>query len=827
MKRIICFAVLFFGTILLSQSCLKTPSETLNTPSSITFSCDGGSQSITFTCNRDWSASSSESWLQVSPTSGTASDGEITVTITCAENTTYDNREGKITLKQTDGGLSETVVVTQSQTDGLFITTPEYSLSDETQILTVEIKANVEVDVTSIADWIKYVSTQTKDLTPSQVTLQIEANESNNKREGKVLLKQKGGDLSGIITVRQDGSYGIFVSQESVSISKDAQSVEVEVKYSVDFDVIIPSEAQGTIIKSVEYDDGGGYTKALSTRKYRFGIAENTTYETRVAIITFKQRDGSLSDTFTITQEETKTVLVSKNHFDIQPQGGTFDVKFSYNVPYTIEIKDNTWIQQLETKSLSSETVSFSVSENTNDKKREGTIIVSASTINLEEIITVTQYGSGYYYGDISISSREQLIEWGNSNVEFIDGDVNIKAIDGIASLSDLNNKWKGISGELYIDGSNLSSLDGLKSLESLGAFTLHHFSGESLTGLSSLREVQRFLSFEGPCRPMRDFTGLEKLEKIGGSLKFSGEWPDFHEIQSFNGFNALKTIGGDLMLYSDFNNLATLNGLNSLEEVGGSVILRHVYPTWYYSFDNLKDFQGLNSLKRIGGDFVLDGSFDGLVNFKGLEKLEYIGGTLDFGTAGSSDYSNFNSLESLDGLSSLYHIGFLGIMADDRVLNKLVSLKGLESVTFLGGCYIASNHLESFDALSNISNKEMSRLIVLMCPIKDLNCFKTIETVTSDVAIGYCKFIKSLDGLKCLKNTLAIRINNCERLISIEFFSHVTSVNQIDIYNNESLYDFTPLYNLLSSGSGYGLNIYGNGYNPTREQIINGEGKP
>lgn len=392
MKRflVILTSVLSFFTLVMS--CQQAPMLSVSGPRSYTFTRDGGSQSFTFTCNKDWSVSTTESWISVSPSSGSASDGETTVTLRCNPNTTYDprtatltikeeylaetitvnqetgvglivspktfdltnaeqvieievqdnvqysitiddagkswithtdtkglsteravfsiaandtydNREAKITFNQTDGSLSETVVVRQSQTNGIFITTPEYDLSNEAHTLTVEVKANVEYEVTSQADWVKYVSTSTKALTPTQITLQVDANETYDDREGQVIVKQKGGDLMGTIIIRQDENYGIFISPESVTMNSRQQDIEVEVDYNIDFEVIIPDKDKGTMISSVKYK-GGEETKALSKRVYCFGITENGDNNARETVITFKQNNGSLSGTMEIYQEK-------------------------------------------------------------------------------------------------------------------------------------------------------------------------------------------------------------------------------------------------------------------------------------------------------------------------------------------------------------------------------------------------------------------------------------------------------------------------------------------------------------------------------------------
>ena len=85
MRRLFTLALVF---LLCLASCRKAPVLTIPNPSNVELSADGSSATISFTANGDWRATSSDPWVTVSPSSGKASDGPISVTIRCAANTT-------------------------------------------------------------------------------------------------------------------------------------------------------------------------------------------------------------------------------------------------------------------------------------------------------------------------------------------------------------------------------------------------------------------------------------------------------------------------------------------------------------------------------------------------------------------------------------------------------------------------------------------------------------------------------------------------------------------------------------------------------------------
>ena len=99
---------LFFAALLLCN-CQKAPSLTLTSSSDLVIEAGGGSATVTFTTNSDWTIRA-DSWIHVSPSSGAASKKALSVTATVDANTASD-RSGRITISA--GGVSQTVTVRQ------------------------------------------------------------------------------------------------------------------------------------------------------------------------------------------------------------------------------------------------------------------------------------------------------------------------------------------------------------------------------------------------------------------------------------------------------------------------------------------------------------------------------------------------------------------------------------------------------------------------------------------------------------------------------------------------------------------------------------------
>lgn len=499
MKRFLPLTALVFG-FMMFMSCQQAPSLLVSGPRSFNFTRDGGSQSITFTCNRDWSVSSTESWVTVFPSSGTPADGEVAVKINCAPNTTYDarsatitvkvedlsesititqdtgiglivspktfdltnaeqvieievqknvqytvaidnesakwikqggtkalttdkisftiaantaydNREGKIVFKQLDGDLTETVTIRQNQTNGLFITTSTYNLSNEAHTLSVEVKANVVFEVTSQANWITYV--ETKALTASTIVLDIPANTSYDNRIGTVLVKQTNGDLSGIITINQNQTDFLAVTPTSLELSNLEQSVEITVSQNVDYSVVIPDDARTWVAVQ-----GDVQTKGVVDDKVVLYFAKNTTYDDRETSVTIKQVDGSLAETVKIKQAYGEGLITDKAVYEINRYGGSLDIGIQANVDYEVATEAN-WIHYIATKALTASTVVLTIDENPSYTPREATVVIKQKSGGLVANVTVKQtpFGEVEFEGDTYKTVKYGDREWFAENL--------------------------------------------------------------------------------------------------------------------------------------------------------------------------------------------------------------------------------------------------------------------------------------------------------------------------------------------------------------------------------------------------------------------------
>jgi len=252
----------------------------------------------------------------VSPSSGSKADGELSFTVTCDPNTTYDSRNATVTIKADE--LIETISVTQDTNLGMLVTQTSYSISSAEQTVEIEVKANVNyvVDIPSdCKDWISHIST--KSLTSRTLVLKISENKAYDDRTGYVTVRQTDGPLAETITINQKQADGLFVTTPVYELSNDAHTLSVEVKSNVQYTVEIDNEVKEWICLVT--------TKGLTESTVNLHVAKNDGYE-RTGYVTLKYEN--LQEVITIKQKGGVVVFEDKNfkahcvkNFDLDGDG--------------------------------------------------------------------------------------------------------------------------------------------------------------------------------------------------------------------------------------------------------------------------------------------------------------------------------------------------------------------------------------------------------------------------------------------------------------------------------------------------------------------------
>lgn len=156
--------------------------------------------------------------------------------------------------------------------------------------------------------------------------------------------------------------------------------------------VTIPFTATGDWTASLMNDRAEGWI-TISPSSGKAGdvllsiiAAANDTYDERNATIVLKC--GTVTKNIVLTQKQKDAILVSASKYEIPGEGGEINIEVQANVTFEVEVKAD-WLKQIETRTLATSSLNFTIEANETGEPREGEIIVKSG--ELSETIHVYQ----------------------------------------------------------------------------------------------------------------------------------------------------------------------------------------------------------------------------------------------------------------------------------------------------------------------------------------------------------------------------------------------------------------------------------------------------
>ena len=778
-------------------------------PNELTFKSEGEEKAFAITSNSAWIITNPSTWCKINPTQG---NGNSTITAIADPSEEYDDRNFNLTIKA--GETTKVVTVTQKKKDAIILTKEKYDIPTEGDNITVEVKSNITYSTIIPAghnEWIKQVETKQlgRGLETKNLNFQISANPTTNKREGIIVIKDNSSSLADTIHVYQAQKDELILTQDTYNVSSEGENINVELRSNVDYEVIIPEDVKDWVNRIT--------SRSSRVDNLIFNIAANPTYDNRSAKVIIKDKNSELADTLNINQTQVNAIILTQEKYEIPSEGQNIKIEVKSNIKYDIIIPDNAreWIKQIQSRALITNIINLSISANTSYEQRAAEIVVKDKSSNLSDTIRITQKQNNIIIltqkeYDIPAEGQQISIEI-KSNIEYdillsTDAEKWIEKIDLSRALITNtlnynilpNTTYNERKAEIIIKdkGSDLSDtvkiVQAPKSDIFIGDVTFK--TEQDLIDFKEMgyKKVKGNVSINP-----YGFKTLQKLDnlltEIEGSLILEGT------LTNFDGLYGLKTITEDLVIQSY---LTSFSGLSNLETIGGNFKIIDSS-----SLNALTSFEGLSKLNYIGGDFEVNASsssyssLKALASFKGLENLEKINGNFKIIASSSSSSaaassSSLKALTSFEGLSKLNYIG-----GDFEVNPKNLKSLSLDNLTTIGG-----------DANINIDRM-----------IETLNLNK-LNSINGNLYIrGVYGKMTSLDLISLTTITGNLTITECPMLNNIDGLTNLTTVKNISITSCPKLYDFCVLKNVVKNND-YDFYTTGNGYNPTKYQLLNGE---
>ena len=180
--------------------------------------------------------------------------------------------------------------------------------------------------------------------------------------------------------------------------------------------------------------------------------------------------------------------------------------------------------------------------------------------------------------------------------------------------------------------------------------------------------------------------------------------------------------------------------------------------------------------------------------------------------------------INSLVGFSSL--TGVDGVLTIDSTF--IINLDGFNSLSSVVTLDIKDNdNLQNINALSSLTTVNQDLRIYR----NQNNSFVNIDGLSSltfigdDLSISANSSLNNIDGLSSVQSIGGyFKLGTNESLININGLSSVQSIGEyITINNNQLLTNLCGISLVINNGFNGNYNVYDNGYNPTIQDIING----
>lgn len=336
-----------------------------NTADTITLSVDAEAR---------WTATSSNYWIQVSPTTGDS--GKSTVEISVSANESISDRNGWIYFKI--GATTEITIPVKQK--GLFITTDANKIEFPSSggIETLQVESNVSWIVSSYPEWLT-VSTLSG-TGNMELSLSAPDNNSVSSRSGRIYLSSPGLNLETWVNITQSGKE-FSLSSTSLEFSDRAgsQSVTVttdgtwESSTTNDWITVSPISQQGSNALTISVTENntdtykrGNVTVSLGNRNYDISVRQQGKY-------------------FTVADDD----------MNFTSKGGTIQLNVSTNDDWTATLKENAeWINLSQAQGIGEVKLDITAVDNPSVNERKDTLIVQSKN---DKSVKVRLYQAARY----------------------------------------------------------------------------------------------------------------------------------------------------------------------------------------------------------------------------------------------------------------------------------------------------------------------------------------------------------------------------------------------------------------------------------------------
>lgn len=360
----------------------QKPPYISSTTKSIDYEAEGGAYQLEVKSDVSWTASTSQSWINVSPQGENNGDALLYVSVT--PNSSVSERSGNVYLSIGGKQLIQ-IPVTQK---GLFFEVDKSSISFGQQATTtsIEVKTNTTWQVISKPDFIEAVTPANGNSGTTILCIEVSENQGGDRSGSVILGNPSITGLSKTIAVSQTG-YDFKVSETDISLQAFVTKTH-EISIATNINWVVEPNADWLHVSPLS---GHGNDKITLSADINPSVKQRNT---KVRIST----NTNLSPIELNITQKGQSFTVSSENLSYTSKGGTNSITVSSDCESFEVVNLPSWLTKSDENTISAQSarISFSAPGYTGEQERRGEIIISIKNLpngeKFERKINVVQY---------------------------------------------------------------------------------------------------------------------------------------------------------------------------------------------------------------------------------------------------------------------------------------------------------------------------------------------------------------------------------------------------------------------------------------------------
>lgn len=342
-----------------------------STISTMEFANAASTKELVIDAQASWTATATDQWIQITPTSGKA--GYTTVKVSVTDNTENIDRNGFVYINI---GTKRKLEIAVQQNGTVLSASPTFiTLNANGEAATFNVTGNTSWTLTASDPWIEL--SKTAGSNNAQITVSAPKNTSNERR-GTITLHNKQGNVASLINVTQEtGRASVTAMPRSFNLGVEESTSSLNIftegawSLKTDAEWIMLSQTSGTGETTVEVT-----------------VTKNMTASVRNGNIMVYDQTGAEVQKVPVRQT-TFDISATVSELTLQPEGST--ETFDINATSQWQLTAPEWLTLSQTTGNSNATIEVKAVENNSGVDKKGSILLFNEAGVQAQSIAVTQ----------------------------------------------------------------------------------------------------------------------------------------------------------------------------------------------------------------------------------------------------------------------------------------------------------------------------------------------------------------------------------------------------------------------------------------------------